>query len=273
MAFQDLETSVEDGRIVVFYQFTFGSTIWRYTSADRDLLVLGNLWKAAAISDDGVRQTGEATADALTIEAPAWIGPSNLFMSGAPSKTIEVAILEKHESNADVVVIYTGEISQVNYQNPGRVTIICETLSASLAREGLRLGWQRSCPYALYDPLTCKVSKASFGYAVTVTAVSTKRLTLSGIAAEPDYKFSNGFMKWTHPLRGVEYIAIDESYLGGIVEVAGSIGDIFEGAAGTIYPGCNFTPEDCTDKFSNYDNYGGAPLMPGKSPFDGNQVF
>jgi len=271
MTFNTLESSIEDGRPVSLYVFTFGSTVWRYTSADEDLDVGGNTYKAAAISDDGVRQSGEAAADMLTLNAPSWIGPAQVFMRGAPSQAIELTILGKHEGSVETQVFYSGEVSQVNYPLPGAARIICETLSATLAREGLRLSWQRSCPYALYDPLTCKLSKAAWGTPITVLAISGNELTVDGIGALSDGDLDGGFVEWVHPIRGIEYIPI-EIHEGSVLTALTNLNELYVGASGNAYPGCDFTPENCQE-FSNYDNYGGVPGLPGKSPFDGDPVF
>jgi len=272
MSFDALESSLEEGRPVALYVFTFGSVVWRYTSADKDLVVGGNTYKAAAISDDGVRQSGEAAADMLTMNGPSWIGPAQVFMRGAPSKGIELTILEKHEGNAETKVRYSGEVSQVNFPLPGAARIICETLSATLQREGLRLGWQRSCPYAVYDPLTCKVNKASFDTPLVVLGISGFQITVDGIDALADGYLDGGFIEWTHPVRGVEFIPI-ESHVDDVLTALTNINELYVGATGVAYPGCDFTPTTCEDVFSNYDNYGGYPGLPGKSPFDGNPVF
>lgn len=267
MTFNTLESSIEDGRPVSLYVFTFGSTVWRYTSADEDLDVGGNTYKAAAISDDGVRQSGEAAADMLTLNAPSWIGPAQVFMRGAPSQAILVNILAKHEGSTEVRNIYSGEVSQVAYPFPGAVRIVCETLSATMAREGLRLGWQRSCPYALYDPLTCKVNKAAWGFESVVLVISRNLLTMDGMGVEPDGKYNNGFAEWTHPIRGIERLPIEE-HTNGTLKLFGDPGELYVGATLTVYPGCDFTPSSC-QAFGNYPNYGGFEYMPGKSPFEG----
>lgn len=282
MSFDTQESSIESGRPVALYEFAMGSTVWRYTSADQDRIVGGQTYSKVPISDDGVRQSGEAIADALQIEAPAWIGPGQVFMTGAPSTPILVTIRWKHEGSSEVRVVYSGEISQVNYPIPGRCKITCETLSSSMRREGLRLAWQRSCPYSLYDPLTCRLEKAAWGVAFTVVGVSGRSAAFEFAETKAQGYFDGGFVEWVHPLRGLEFLAIDRDPSGSFVgpPTPGQTTLILEdfptnlyvGATGIAYPGCNFTPERCQE-FGNYNNYGGVPLMPGKSPFDGNPVF
>lgn len=275
MPFLELETSLEDGRPIEFFEFTLGSVTWRYTSADEKLTAGGHDWLPAAISDDGIKQTGETIVDALAINAPSWIGPAQVFMGGAPSRAVAVTKYAKHEGDTEMVAIYVGEITQINHAPlPGSCRITCETLTASMQREGLRLGWQRTCPYAVYDPVTCKVEKALWGVPFIVLAIDGFNVTIELAASKTDGYFNNGFAEWQHPIRGSEFMPIDVHTVGAttVLTLLGSPGDLFVGAQGVVYPGCNFTPVSC-QAFSNYDNYGGVPDLPGKSPFDGNPVF
>lgn len=271
MAFIDQESSADGGRPILFYAFALDSLVWRYTSAEDDQTLNGNAYKSAAIEHDEIKQTGETVNDALRLTAPSWIGPSHVFMAGAPSRSISVTIFSKHLTDPEAVIVYIGEVSQINFPLPGKATITCETLTSTMKREGLRIPWQRSCPYALYDPVTCKVSKAAFGVNFTVLAIDGATLTIDLASARATEFFNNGFLEWTHPLRGTEYLAIDSHALtAGVVTLVllSYPGDLFVGATGTVFPGCDFTPTAC-QSFGNYDNYGGIPDLPGKSPFDG----
>lgn len=282
MPFNDIESSLQSGRPIGLYEFTFGSTVWRYTSASVVVTAAGEQWLPASISDSGVRQTGEVVNDAMTIEAPQWIGPSQLFMSAAPSRDVRVRVFDKHEQSPDLAVRYSGVITQVNWPSPVACSITCETLQATMKREGLRLSWQRSCPYALYDPVTCKVSKAAWEIPFFVLGVSTfgVQVQMSGArAASARFNgyLDNGFIEWNHPLRGIEVIAVDTHSFSGTNDIhtlnlLSDPGELFPGASGKAYRGCSFTPASC-QSFNNYENYGGIPDLPSKSPFDGNPVF
>lgn len=277
MPFIDVEKSIEDGRPVKLYAFSIGPVTWRYTSADETISALGHEWEPAAITDDGIKQTGETQNDAMTINAPSWIGPCQLFMSAAPSKAVQVSIFQKHEGLAETVAVYVGEITQVNYPLPGSGRITCETLASTMRREGLRLGWQRTCPYSLYDPLTCKVDKSAWGVTFVVLSVNGFTVEVELGAGRANGFFNGGFMEWAHPVRGAEFLPI-ETHTGSAGAVAATLalftdpGDLYPGSTGTMYPGCDFTPDSCQD-FGNYDNYGGVPDLPGQSPFDGSPVF
>lgn len=275
--FNDLETSVDGGRPIYLYRFNLDPSTWRYTSADEDIVAGGFTWVAVPISDGGINQTGEAAQDSLQIMTDPTIEAVQAFRGCPPTNSMQVAILRTHEGDPDgqVITAYVGEVSSMNQDGPNTVTITCETLSATMRRTGVRLMWQRSCPYALYDPLTCKVNKALHAVAGTVTAVVGNALVVPAYAGLPVDRLAGGFIEWTDPVRGLERRAIESSPgapYAGYVYLMGTVEGILVGTAVTAYPGCARTLAAC-DGFSNRANYGGFPHMPGFTPFGESTVF
>ncbi len=278
MSFNAFELSTESGRPIEYYVFTLGTAVWRYTTAETDVTIGSDVYTAAAIKADSVKQTGETSNDARSIDVPSWIGPAQLFMGSAPSAPITMTVGVRHVGDTEVIVAYVGEISQVNYPLPGRARITVESLLSSMRREGLRLAWQRTCPYVLYDTLTCKVDKAAYKIDFTVLAISGFDVYVELATTQVTGHFNGGFFEWNHPIRGKEYVAIQAHAQIASAEWNARLqlfmppGELFEGVTGSAYPGCDFTPTRC-QFFGNYDNYGGVPDLPGRSPFDGNPVF
>jgi hypothetical protein len=62
-------------------------------------------------------------------------------------------------------------------------------------------------------------------------------------------------------------------HLGESLRTLGPVVGIAAGDPVVAYAGCKRTVRECIDKFDNYDNYGGFPHIPGRSPYDGNPVF
>lgn len=271
MAFSNLEESIEDGRPIYLYRFSLNDKVWRYTSADDDLTVGGFTWTGVPISDDGVKQTGDVTTDALTISTTTGIVPVQLYMTYPPAQPVQLAIFRGHEGDSEIKAIYVGEVTQCAIPYPGAARLTCETFSATMQREGLRLGWQRNCPYALYDPVTCKVNKMAHQYISGCEGVVGNVIWLPNFEGQPDGKFRGGFVEWTDPVRGIERRAV-ENNVGGSFSMFGSSDGIVFGTVIYAYPGCARTVAAC-QSFNNFDNYGGVPKMQGKSPFDGNPVF
>ena len=265
------DQSIESGQPIHLYEFALDSIVWRYAAASEDVERDGHKWRAVSISHDGINQTGDASADALTISASSTIGPVTAHMGTPPAQAIQVRIRETHHGETDSAVVYVGEIAQVDFGAPGEARIVCETLSASMRRDGLRLPWQRTCPYALYDPLTCRIDKASWAVQMVVLSVEGRQITVSTVDGKADSWFDGGFLEWNDPVRGKEFKTI-ESQVGTTMVIFGMPDGLHAGLEVTAYPGCTRDVAGC-NKFGNRVNYGGFDAMPGRSPFDGNPIF
>lgn len=271
MTFQTIENSNDLGQPIFLYEFALGPTTWRYNSSAEDILLDGATWYRAPISDDGVSLTGETASDLLTVTTTSEIGPVQAYAGTPPSSPVLARLRHYHSAHEGAPIIFVGEISQVDFPRPGQAQIKIASLSASHEREGLRLGWQRTCPHALYDPLSCKVNKAAYAQQCVITDSQNGLVQATEFALHPNGYFDGGFLEWDHPIRGTEFRAI-ESHSGNTVRMFGFSDGLTYGMAVRAYPGCKRTPTAC-QVFENYDNYGGIPHMPGKSPFDGNPIF
>lgn len=266
MSYADIEASIEDGAPIRLYTFKLASQTWRYNSSDRQLVTVdGSVWLPAAIEDDGVKQTGESESDILSITAQYELAPVQLFRLAPPSAAMQVIVSEKHVGDDEVYVQYVGEVAQVKDAELGRATITCETVAETMKREGLRMVWQRSCPHMVYDN-NCKLNAALHTVTTSVVAVHADYIELASMPSG-NAGFAGGFMQWSHPVKGVERMAIESQTDGNVVPF-GLVTAFHEGMTITLYKGCNQTPAAC-QAFGNYENYGGVPSLPGKSPFDG----
>lgn len=272
MSFSEIEISNDDGRPISLYAWSLGAATWRYTSSDADVVLAGYRWKAVPISDDGVKLTGEANTETLTITAPNTIAPVQMYIGTPPSQPMILSIFHYHEGDTDAILNYQGEVQQVGQPTPGTAIIYINTLSASMQRDGLRLGFQRTCPFALYDPRTCKADPEAHAVELRVFEVVDNTVTLQGMEDIDDGFFNGGFLQWSHPTRGLEYRGI-ELQVGAQCTMFGLADGLYYGLTVKAYPGCDRLTKTCADKFNNLPNYGGVPDMPGTSPFDGNPVF
>lgn len=271
------------------YEFTLGSNVWRYTANAEDVIdVDGYVWEATSISDDGVNQSGEAASDQLSITASRDIVPARLWMYSPPSGVMDLRILRAEfvdkvptlgdtglNNTADPRLIpvinkrfrYTGEVAQCAFPVVGTAVFSVETLSATMRRSGLWLGWQKSCPHTVYDPVTCKLSKASFAVTATITAIAGLNVTVDSLGGASNGLYNGGILEFVDPIKGSEARTI-EAQSGNLLVMFGSAQGLYVGQQITAYQGCNQTPQRCS-QLGNLPNYGGVSTLPGKSPFDG----
>lgn len=268
MSFSDAEHSIARARHARLYAIERSGTVtWRYTSADRAIAWGGHDWLPLAISDDGVRMTGEASADELKITLPYLLPVVQRFRVTPPSVEVFVTVYDYDADEADALVAWVGSVSAMIAGEAGSATLACDSLSTSMRKEGLRLKYERACPHSVYDPM-CGVIKALFGQDVKITALDAVSITVvrtGTLDALPDASYYDyGAAEW--PVDGTtETRGLDSAGAGGVLQLIGGTYGLAVDDVITIYPGCDGTRAMCQDRFNNLLNHGGFPHMPGES--------
>lgn len=274
MSFEVYEGSNYGGKPITYYVFTRGGQQWRYTSADSDQTIAGHTYTAVPIFDSGVVQSGEPAHDAVVISGPWTLPLVGLFLGTPPAQSITAQIFQSHKDDPDQTfqLTWMGFVATVKRTDPGSAQITCSTVAQSFQDTGLRLGWQRTCPYMLYDPATCKAVKADHALGGTVTALTGVSVSADNWDGPPDQAFRGGFIEWQVDTDTFERRAVAD-HVGPTLTLLGFTDGLSVGMFVVAYLGCNRTVQMCHDVFDNLNNCGAAPTMPGRSPFDGNPVF
>lgn len=271
MSFEANEIGIATGKPIRLYLFERGQLKWRYCDADRDIEYDGATWLNQPISADGFRQSGEPSADAVKIRAPADLAVAAQYRIVAPSAEIALTVIDLHYGDILGRVRWVGSMSDVSWLGQHVCEITCQSLSASMERTGLRLSYCVLCPHTLYDR-NCGVGMNAFKLDVTVQSLETETVTATGLASYANDYFSGGFIEWNIGSGELERRGIN-THTGSTLLLLGLSVGITAGMVISVFPGCRFTPADCNDKFSNIENYGGIIHLPGVSPFDGNPIY
>ena len=78
------------------------TTYYRYTSADRDVVVGADTYTAVTISDEGIKQSGDEVSDQLTVTMPASLPVPVLFLAAPPEDPVGLIIRRVHDGETDV---------------------------------------------------------------------------------------------------------------------------------------------------------------------------
>jgi uncharacterized phage protein (TIGR02218 family) len=271
MPYADLETSIADARPFRLYHFERGATHWAYTNADKDIRFQALDYEATPISDDGIRLTGETSADQLTVSLPASLPVVTQFRGAAPSDGVWLTIRDSHHGLPDqansALVVWVGQIKAVRWTEPGAAEVICNSISASMGALGLRLCYERGCPHALYDH-ECRVDPTPLKFPVTLSTINGQTISVNEGLADI---YSGGIIEWSTAW-GTERRGI-EAQNGSVMELLGGASGLVAGQAAVLYPGCDRLSQTCDERFGNILNFGGFRHMPGVSPFENNPFF
>ena len=270
MTFDARETSIENAQPIRLYRFTRGLVNWHYTGADTDFVYGIATYESIAIQDEGIRQTGETSADEYTIRVPSDLPVVAAFRTAPPAAEVGVTVWDTHYGETEARIAFVGVIRGVRRATPETALITCQSDVASLERPGLRLGWERGCTHTLYD-IGCKASPGLFGVSGLILSTTGATIT-AGAWAVGDGYFAGGYVQW--PIGGGEFDRRGiEFHAGSTLTLIGGADSIPTGIYATAYPGCSRKLTDCNTKFSNAVNYGGFTAIPGKSPFDGDAIM
>lgn len=271
MTYELIETSLDSGKPIRLYKFSRGVTSWGYCTADRDITHLGVKYRSTAVSDNTIRQSGEATADTFEVTLPAAADIAQMYRGVGPSKAIDITVYDMHYGDTEAIISYIGSIYAVKFPAQDRSKIICNTDSISLKLLGLRYTWGRNCNYTVFER-GCEVNRDLYKVEALVQSMDGLTISSATFATLDDDWFAGGYVEWQQGVGNFETRGI-VSHTGSVLELLGGTEGILLGSTVAVYPGCNGTLSICSGKFSNSDNFGGNPHQPGKSPFDGTPII
>jgi len=271
MTYDARERSREDGRPVELYTFARGTTVWRFTSADRDQVVGGDTYLAHVIQRNSIEQGSEMNRSALKLTVPRDFPIAELYRIAPPGDVVAVTLRRFHAGDGELATLWVGRVVNIAWSaDASQATITNEPIYTSLRRNGLRRIYGRMCPHVLYGP-ACRASPAAFGVAGTVTTLGPASATAAEWGALPIGHFDGGYLEWPEG-GGIERRFI-VAHTGGTLTLDRRAPGLAAGAVATAFPGCEHTLAVCHDKFANSNNYGGQPFIPQKNPFGGDPIY
>lgn len=269
MAYSTQETSYQSGSPVELYEFRYGATFYRYTSADADQVFDSKTYTAIPLSRAALELTPEIAraAPRITIDSAAEV--VLLFRAGMPADFVTLTIQRFHRGDNQAITVWAGRVLAVSWGG-GLATLQCESVFTSIKRTGLRRQYQKQCPHVLYSS-ACGLSSATYRAIKQVIGISGTTLTLDGLTEAAGY-FVGGYIEWDAGNGLAERRAIS-AQAGSTVTITHTIPGLTSSQNINLYPGCDHTLTTCNIKFGNAANYGGFPYIPTKNPFGGTTVY
>jgi uncharacterized phage protein (TIGR02218 family) len=270
MTYATLETGLQTAKPIELYEFRYGPTYYRYTSADEDVVFNTKTYESRAMSRNSIEATNEMARGALNINCERSLPMLDLFKFVPPGDVVQLTVYRLHRGDTDAVVIWMGRVLNISWRGL-EATIHCESVYTSIKRPGLRRMYQKQCPHVLYSA-PCGLDRTAWVASKTVSSISGLEITLSNMGSHSDGYFAGGYVEWEFALDQYERRAI-RSHVGAVVTVNFQMIGLTPGAVLNVYPGCDHTLTTCHGKFSNSANYGGMPYIPTKNPFVGTPVY
>ena len=267
MTYDGRESSRSLGCPDNLYRFSNGANILAYTDGEEPVTVASVDYEPIAINRDALTSSGTLDRAALKIEVPHDSDIAELFRVYPPSEVVGLTIFSRHDGDEDneVKAVWAGRVLSCGRDGP-MATLVCEPVSTSMKRPGLRRRWQYGCPHALYGP-QCGANRAANSVTATLSLVNGATLTLeAGWNGSFDkQRFDEGLMEWTGPNGTVLRTILRVEAATNKIVVSGAVSGLANGATVSLSLGCNHLESHCL-LFANIYNFGGHPWIPKKNP-------
>ena len=267
MTFDALETSRESGSVLELYTFTFGLSIFRFTSFQRDIVWQGLSYTSTPISRSNTGASIEDVAGQVTITLPLDNEVPQLFVRNVPGKvgTVEIQRAQVDDVAEETVVLFNGFVANVSLDGELEAKVLCNPQTKIFNRSAPRIQFMSLCGHILYDE-RCKVDISLFTFTGLVSALSTNVITVNGAGAVglADH-FVGGFCRF--PAGSFDDARLILAQSGDVLTLLIPFAENVLGQDIDLFAGCDRSLATCDSKFAAVPNYGGFPFVPRKNPF------
>lgn len=247
------------------FEFTMGASVFRYTSSDASVSILGQTYTPEVIVRTATEFSQEDTAGNVSISVPKGNAVAQMFVAFLPPEPVSITIYRKHRADPEVIVLFIGKVVSINFEGP-EATMVCAPVRSLLNKKVPSVVFQSQCNWNLYGT-GCGVLKASFKDSGVVGVISGVTVVATVFGTRPDGWFNNGWMELASTDR--RFIV---RHIGNTVELMNKFVTLTVGQAFDAYPGCDRTEAVCASKFNNLPRHLGFPRIPTRNPYDGSLV-
>jgi len=265
-----LSTATEFLRADLYTVTLVGGYAVRYTDADIDLTVGGNVFRSFDVRRDRTRSSVGMEVDQMsvticpsaadTLNGSPWIAAAQRGALDSAQVLIQRIYMPSWgDTSLGAIKLGGGRVADVQ-AGRSAVALTVNSEHELLDVKMPRNLYQSGCLNSLFDG-ACGLNKAAYAVACTVLAGSTTTELLATTGYAADY-FSLGSLKFTAGVnanvsRSVRAFDGGRFTLALPLVTAPAPGDTFY-----AYPGCDKMQATCSGKFNNLVNFRGFPYIP-----------
>ena len=270
MAFDTYESGQQNSQPVELYTVTVGATIYRWTSAEDDVVEAADTFTAINISRERLTGGGrDAREKFLTITLPSDNALVSEYINAVPGVKAEVVIerTQRPDSFGETIILFEGRVASVAFEQQGRVAKVkVEPRISATSRPVPRFNYQGMCNHVLYDA-RCQVDDTDSANKLSnapVTLEDGNEITVTGASGFTDGWFTGGFIEADG---GLDHRLILD-HVGDVLTLHLPFATSQTGKQVNVFAGCDHTIATCKSKFDNVINYGGFAFVPTKNIFE-----
>ena len=241
-----------------FYKLTYGGVIEYYTTWNKNLTFLGNVYTTSPLKRGGLTFDNEFSTVSLSIQAPV-VEAFSRYIANQPIDPTLVTVYRALKTDlTDYVIFFSGRVMLVSIKDR-QVRAQCEANSDILDFAWPRFMYQSYCNHDLFDT-ECALGDGPYLVQGPVT-ISGSDLTSSVLGT-----YSNGYFTGGRAVYGGDERLITDHDGSTVTLHVPFDSRVAPGTIVDFYPGCDGSPETCKNTFGNFTNFLGFPYIPSKNP-------
>lgn len=259
------ETGLRPVFLYLFEAVEGGSPVqWRFTSFAWDIDDGTNVWEAKRITHGSMRRSSDAGREEATIEMEFEpTSPMYQMVPPAIAMPLLLTIFEAdYLSPENKTTLFTGRVlGPVELEGKTAKARVSSVMDLNIANVPAMVVQQR-CNYRVFQADTCRLIRASWEIAVTISNISNRTVTVTGagLAAIAADWFAEGFIEVGSGSEFERRTILTSTVATGTTVVLTLNHPFFFAVAtdaAVLIPGCDGTADTCINKFSNFRNFGG----------------
>jgi hypothetical protein len=265
--YDQLESSVEASRPIELYEFSLGSTFFRYTSAEDELIVGTDVYTPLAIARGRIEQGSDQNNRNLSVTMPASNELAQKYIAVPPGQKVGLNIFryQRDETPAFTtqVLLFKGRVQTVRFPNDGHsAEFAIRSIESAVNGNLPRFSFSGMCQHILYDD-ACGAVATSFDHLGTCSSISGNNVTVSGAGAS-GFDFVGGYIRPT----GAQDFRMIVAQSGDVLTLLLPFQDDPTGENMQAFAGCDHLIEgDCALVFDQVAEFGGFAFVPSKDIF------
>jgi len=269
-SFSSLEISRESSRPLEIYEIRVGNDTYRYTSAEDDVTVAGDLYEATAVSRNNIEQGSDSQARNLLVTLPGNDPFAARYRNVVPGEkaTVNVWRLQRDEVPTfnTRILLFKGQVMACRFPQDGYTAeVTVRSIEQALNRNVPRFTFAGMCNHILYDD-RCQADPNLFDLVGTVSAASGVTITVPGANAKPDQFYRGGYCR---PVSGDVDFRLILSHVGNVLTLLLPFSVNPVGVSMQVFAGCDhLITGDCALKFDRVISFGGFHWVPRKNIFE-----
>ena len=254
-------TNLQDAQqyaIPELFEFYYNGTYERYAAWGANISFLGNVYTSIPIGRLGYTENQFTLAN-INIRS-AHINALSRYSANTPIFPTELTIYRALQNDlTQYQILFTGTVMTVSrkgfiYQAE------CSADAKVLESFYPSVAYQSYCNHAVFDS-GCTLSDVDWRVQAQIISINNSDYSGNGLNLYVDGYFKSGTASYQGDERMISNHIGNVCTLHVPFDARVAIDTIVD-----FYPGCDGSPSTCKNKFNNWDNFLGMPLIPSSNP-------